>query len=319
MGSLIWCVIAYRVGITCPPDPDHTAIQGPGGILIPAVPEDLIVGEVEAFARDRNIESIPIPGYWIHRDEKLPFESPPSRGEKVFYLCHGGGYVASTTHLEGVNSRILKGFLQYSQSSTIRRRFAVEYRLSSLSGEPGNGSVSPFLAALVDALAGYLYLIKIGFSEEDIILVGDSAGGSLALALIRYILSSKEQQSALPNIPSSLVLFSPWVDLTGQMDEHPDPHSSLTLNAHRDWINTRVLTMDARAFLGGRPERAELAYRNPYISPASPILLGLTPDSPTRTVSFNGFPRRFIDNGTFECFYDQIRRLGEAIVEDLGE
>jgi len=310
----------YRAGILNPPNPNHTAIQGPGGIWIPAVPEDLIVGEIDTFARDRNIASVPIPGYWIHKDEKLPFESPPSPGEKIFYLCHGGGYVVETAHPEGVVSKIVKDFLRNSSSPSLRRTFAVEYRLSSV-GEPGKGSVFPFPAALIDALAGYLYLIKLGFSEENIIIVGDSAGANMALALTRYLLSNKEQQPKLPDIPTALVLLSPWADTSDQFIDQPGPSSSLTLNAKRDWltpINSGGVRMCASVFLGGRPEHIKLAYQNPYISPASPVLLGLTPDSPTRTISFKGFPRTFIDNGRFESFYDQIRRLGEAMVEDLG-
>ena len=314
--SLIGHRIVHRTRVTSPPSPDHTAIHGPGGIWIPAVPEDLVVGDVGSLARDRNIASIPIPGYWIHKDERLPFESPPSPGEKIFYLCHGGGYTAETAHPGGMVSRILKDLLGNSSSPSIRRTFAVEYRIS-LPGEPGEDSVSPFPAALLDALAGYLYLVKFGFSEENIILIGDSAGGNLALALTRYLLSNREQGSKFPKIPGSLVLLSPWADLSEQFA--PGPQSSLTLNAERDWINSRALSTDAKVFLGGRPEHVELAHRNSYISPASPTLLGLTSDSPTRIISFNGFPRTFIANGTFESFYDQIRHLRDAMVEDLGE
>ena len=315
--SLIGRVIVYRVGISRPPDPDHTAIKGPGGIWIPAVPEDLIVGEIDTFARDRNVTSIPIPGYWVHKDEKLPFESPPFPGEKILYRCHCGGFVAETAHPEGAVSRVVKDFLRNSSSPSLRRTFTVEYRLSS-PGESGNGSVFPFPAASLDTLAGYLYLIKLGFSEENIIVVGDSSGGNLALALIRYILSNKERQPKLPNIPSALVLLSPYTDVGHTFIDQHSPSSSLTLNAERDWLNSRNIRADAELFLGGRPEHIELAYRNPYISPASPILLGLTPDSPTRTISFKWFPRTFIDNGRFDIFYDQICQLRDAMVEDLG-
>jgi acetyl esterase/lipase len=177
----------------------------------------------------------------------------------------------------------------------------------------------PFPAALLDALASYLYLIKLGFSEENIILVGDSAGANLALALTRYLISNKKQQPKLPKVPGSLVLLSPWTDMSEQFNENPGPQSSQTLNTERDWLSPINIPLSVRVFLGGRPEHVELAYRNPYISPASPVLLGLTPDSPTRAISFKGFPRTFVDNGTFDIFYDQIRRLRDAMVEDLGE
>ena len=215
----------------------------------------------------------------------------------------------------------MKDFLHNSSSPLLRRTFGVEYRLSK-QGETGKASVFPFPAALIDALAGFLYLVKLGFPEEDIVIVGDSAGGNLALALTRYLLLNKGQQPKLPKVPAALVLLSPCTDVSEQFLDNPGPESSQTVNAERDWlvpINSGVIRSNAEVFLGGRPEHVELAYRDPYISPASPILLGLTPDSPTRTISFKGFPRTFIDNGRFETFYDQILRLGDAMAEDLGE
>ena len=294
-------------------------MQGPGGIWIPVIPRDFIVGEIGAIARDRNIASIAIPGYWIHKDEKLLLENPPAPGEKVIYFLHGGGYVEGTAHPNGEASKIVKGFLRNSSSRSLRRTFGVEYRLSR-QGEPGEGSVSQFPAALIDALAGYLHLIKFGFPEENIVVVGDSAGGNLALALTRYLLLNKEKQPKLPKAPTALVLLSPWSDLSEQFNS-PDPHSSRVKNADRDWlqpIGSGAIDKETKAFLGGRQEHVELAYRNPYISPASPVVLGLTPDSP-RIISFKGFPRTFIDNGTFDTLYDQVLRLRDEMAEDLGK
>ena len=284
------------------------------------MPEDLIVGEIDTFARDRNIKSIRIPGYWIHKDEALPFETPPSPGEKIFYHFHGGAYLFETAHPQGTMNRIQKELLRNSSSPLLRRTFAAEYRLSS-PGEPGKDSVFPFPTALIDALAGYLYLIGLGFSEESIIIVGDSAGANLALALTRYLLSNKERQPKLPEIPSALVLLSPWTDVGDTFIDEPGPSSSLTINAERDWaapLNAGAIRTCAEAFIGGRPEHIELAFRNPYISPGNPILLGLTPETPTRTISFKGFPKMFIDNAGLETLYDQILRFREVVVEDLG-
>ena len=310
----------YRVGLPGPSFPDHTAVQGLGGVWIPAVPENLIVGEIGALAYDRKIASISIPGYWIHKDEELPFEKPPFPGEKIFYHFHGGAYFAETAHPSSPLSRILRDFLGNSSSPSLRRTFAVEYRLTKPRG-PGKEPLCPFPTALIDALAGYLYLIKLGFLEEDIIVVGDSAGGNMALALTRYLLSNKEKQPKLPEVPAALILISPYTDASEQFIDNPDPQASLVVNAERDWlqpINGELRRMVAKAFLGGRPEDLELAHRNPYISPASPVLLGLTPDSPTRTISFKGFPRTFVDNGRFDMIYDQISRLANAMMEELG-
>jgi len=41
---------------------------------------------------------------------------------------------------------------------------------------------------ILDSLNGYLHLIELGYAPADIILVGDSAGGNLALSLCRYLI-----------------------------------------------------------------------------------------------------------------------------------
>jgi len=59
--------------------------------------------------------------------------------------------------------------------------------------------------------------LKLGY--KDLILAGDSAGGGLALNLIQYLagtvcpsLSEEEKRNFV--LPSAMVLFSPWCDLT---------------------------------------------------------------------------------------------------------
>ena len=62
-------------------------------------------------------------------------------------------------------------------------------------------------AALDDAVAAYDYLLNSGVKAENIVLIGDSAGGNLAVALTLFAGSSK----ALPRL---LVLQSPWTDFS---------------------------------------------------------------------------------------------------------
>ena len=71
-------------------------------------------------------------------------------------------------------------------------------RLTATAPLPGQ---SPFPAALLDALAGYNYLVnEIGYSPSNTILVGDSVGENLALVLTRYLSSGTTRTSyiALP-------------------------------------------------------------------------------------------------------------------------
>lgn len=83
-----------------------------------------------------------------------------------------------------------------------------------------------FPAQLQDALAVYAHLVfDRGF--RDIILAGDSAGGNLALMLVQYLASlearrleqlggskSRCTQGDSLVLPTGLLLFSPWCDLT---------------------------------------------------------------------------------------------------------
>ena len=84
----------------------------------------------------------------------------------ILYL-HGGGYVSG-----GMN--YAKGFGTILACQNKIPVCCVAYRLA-----PENA----FPAALTDALNAYRFLILEGYSPENIILCGESAGGGLAYAL----------------------------------------------------------------------------------------------------------------------------------------
>ncbi|CAG8741455.1 13344_t:CDS:2, partial [Cetraspora pellucida] len=86
-----------------------------------------------------------------------------------------------------------------------------------------------FPAPLCDALAAYLYLTnpgpEAGFKPIDpkqIVIAGSSAGGGLAVATALFI-----RDIGLP-LPSGLVLWSPWVDLTSSMPSYWEPEMDKT-------------------------------------------------------------------------------------------
>lgn len=130
----------------------------------------------------------------------------PDRGENapVLLYLHGGGYIACSpeTHRPLV-------------SSLVRRihgeAFVPAYRLAP---------EHPYPAAHTDALAAYRHLLEDrGIAASRIVLVGDSAGGGLTLALA---LAIRDQQ--LPR-PAAIVTFSPWTDLAatgGSLDENSE-------------------------------------------------------------------------------------------------
>ncbi|KAI0140468.1 alpha/beta hydrolase fold-3 domain-containing protein [Xylariaceae sp. FL1272] len=78
----------------------------------------------------------------------------------------------------------------------------ISYRLAS--------AESPFPAAIQDIISCYQYVLSLGVPSQNISLAGDSAGGNLMLAFLRYI---ETAQTVLPR-PGSILVFSPWVDVT---------------------------------------------------------------------------------------------------------
>ena len=263
--------------------------------------QHLVTGELKIWADVANVSFLRIPGYWTHKKvASLPLAAAPRKGEKVVYHLHGGAFILQSANPLDPTAVIGKGLLKYSE--TVLRVLSVEYRRSS--HKPFE-IASPFPAALLDAIAGYNYLVStLGFSPSDIVLVGDSAGGNLALALIRYLTEHQGSPGVqLPGPPGHLVLLSPWADLS---KSHETPGSSAIKNRTSDYIR---LTDYARMALLG-PHKWDFLETNRYISPAS---------LQASRVSFKDFPRTFIVAGCAEILYDQIVTLKDRMIKDLGE
>ena len=69
-------------------------------------------------------------------------------------------------------------------------------------------------AALEDAVKAYKGLLQMGYKPDNIILMGDSAGGNLSLALAVYLRDNKIPQ------PKAIVLLSPWTYLGTNLPAH---------------------------------------------------------------------------------------------------
>ena len=103
--------------------------------------------------------------------------------------------------------------------------------LSALLGCPLNAE-NTFPAVLIDALAGYRYLVEtLGFKATNVVVSGDSVGGHLAFMLVWYL-----TQEAIPSLPSpgAAILLSPTVNWGCTHDANPG--SSMTCNACSDIV-----------------------------------------------------------------------------------
>ncbi|KAF8960369.1 Alpha/Beta hydrolase protein [Flammula alnicola] len=276
--------------------PNHLAIApgvGVNGVWV-GTANHLVTGNLKMWAEIAKVTSVRVPGYWMHKKgSSIKVASPPQPGEKVVYQLHGGGYVRLSAHPKDVTAAIARGYVQYIDP--VQRVFSLEYRLAS---RKPFAELYPFPTQLLDALAGYNYLVDVvGFASEDIILSGDSAGGNLAHALARYLTDYQGTTNVpLPAPPGALILLSPWVDLGTTTESLPNG------SAHR------FLKSD---YIGTPNGGVDYSKNNAYISPAS--------RHPALVVDFKKFPRTFIVAGGAEVLYDSIATLKDRMIEDLGE
>ena len=125
----------------------------------------------------------------------------------------------------------------------------MQYRLAS---DPA----CTFPAAVQDAVTGYNHLLNMDIPASNIVISADSAGGNIAIALLRY-LSSADGKS-LPS-PSAALLWSPSVDLASQCD----PRSiDLHRNNISDYITGFTLVWGVNAYIPSSMESTD-----PYFSP----------------------------------------------------
>ncbi|PWY85009.1 alpha/beta-hydrolase [Aspergillus heteromorphus CBS 117.55] len=141
------------------------------------------------------------------------------------------------------------------------RSLWIQYRLA------GGDNPTPFPGPIQDALTAYLYLINdLHISPSRIVLAGDSAGATMAVALLRYLASFDPHSvpghplSDLPP-PRACLLFSPSVEYTFEGDAHAwDSHR----NAPTDYCDGTLAAWGARVFAPPDVVR----FDDPYLSPA---------------------------------------------------
>jgi monoterpene epsilon-lactone hydrolase len=118
--------------------------------------------------------------------------------DRVIFYVHGGGYVSgSCNDHRAMVAKLVKG-------SGVKA-LLFEYRLAP---------EHPFPAALEDTLAAYRWLLDQGAAPEQIVMVGESAGGGLGLATL---LALRDQ--GLP-LPAAAVAMSPMTDLKLTGESH---------------------------------------------------------------------------------------------------
>jgi acetyl esterase/lipase len=185
-------------------------------------------------------------------------------GAAILYL-HGGAYVLGSANAY----RHFAGQIAARAKTAV---FIAEYRLAP---------EHRFPAALDDARGAYRGLVEGGarrIGAGRIAVVGDSAGGGLALALLSLVQSEHVA-------PVAAVVMSPWTDLAltgGSLEDCADDDPLLT---------REMLSKTAASYLDGHDPRDPLA---------SPLYGALAGRPPTQ-----------LHVGTSEVLLDDTRRYAE--------
>lgn len=155
------------------------------GIKGQGIPKKIIVTE----ERMNGVNCIRF-GHLQHKHESIADRTK----KKVILYFHGGGFCLGIYH----SNREFVARLAEKSGCEI---YMPDYRLA-----PEN----PYPAALEDAMAAYTGILDCGYQEKDIIIMGDSSGGALAVAAL---LSLKQKGIKMP---SRMAFITPLFDLTGQ-------------------------------------------------------------------------------------------------------
>ena len=244
------------------------------------------VEETEAYLEERRKngdEPFSLPAYGYESEvsrldgygcEVVVFSGSDEPKRTVIYM-HGGAYVSEITVFHtaycdrlarAANARVIVPIYPLAPNHTYKETYDIVTRI--------------YLDEKEKAL--------------PITLMGDSAGGGFAAAFAEYLASS-----GLP-LPSSLVLFSPWVDVSMSGDRY-DELAAVDPMVERD-----------RVIPAGRAWAGDTDTRDPMISPLFGDMTGLPP-----TLVYVG--TREILLCDVEAFYDKLIEAGVTAKLVVGE
>jgi len=203
-------------------------------------------------------ETIQLPHYSM---EMIKPKVPQSK--ILIFQIHGGGYIG------GFNNDYRNLACEYSDRTGGLDVLSIDYRLAPEHAFP---------KAFEDVV--HAYRNALGMDYEDIIVVGDSAGGGLAFALTYNCI-----QKGLKK-PLAVIAMSPWTDLTLSGE-------SLDTNYTNDPLfgNTRDSLLYNRSYVGTNDPK------NPYLSPLF--------------ATYTAFPPLLIQVGSYEMLLSDATRVAQ--------
>jgi acetyl esterase/lipase len=180
--------------------------------------------------------------------------------DKVILYTIGGGYISGTC----------------SDHRTLVAKVAQGSGIALLMFDHRLAPENPYPAALEDSLKAYRWLLEQGTSPDNILIMGESAGGGLCLATLLAI-----RDQGLP-LPAGAVALSPWTDLTLSGESY--------LTKRNVCISPPGMSRVCSKYYYGEHDPTD-----PWISPFYGDLHGLPPI--------------FINVGTYETMLDDSTRF----------
>lgn len=227
---------------------------------------------------DAAIKPVPHKALWY---PKAPTAGADLASETIVLHYPGGGFVVEVGH-NSFGKAAATAMLAGGQAA----RFVwAQYRLAS---SPGGS----FPAPLQDAVTFYAHILSLGYDPKNVVLSGDSAGGNVAIALLRYL-----TETELLPLPRGVLTWSPWVQVTPQAERDFNE----TNQAATDILTGEFLQWGSDAYRPKGPLSDEVAA---YVSP-----LG----HPFRT----SVPL-FVHTGEAEGFCSSVRKFAQQMEEVSG-
>ncbi|KAH0843005.1 hypothetical protein AYO21_03280 [Fonsecaea monophora] len=256
----------------------------PNDITIHPSAEKMYMGPLD----DGEIRPTSVRATWYPRPPPPPDSISTSNNNrsKVILHFHGGAYVVGSSHPTD-SGFMAKKLLQHNVAP---HALFLDYRLSCT-------PQGRFPAALQDAVSAYVHLLGLGYSSDNVIVSGDSAGGHLAIGFLRYL--SCHPTLNLPE-PRIVLLWSPWIDVSKGYD---DPTRIMRMqNFKTDYIPVSFIMWGAHALV---PKISHIVdVKSPYIS-----FLG----NPFATKS-----RVWVHAGALELLYPEIVEFVDQMAEVEG-
>ncbi|KAI1266055.1 Alpha/Beta hydrolase protein [Xylariaceae sp. FL1019] len=236
-------------------------------------------GFLPELFKPQNIQPTAVPALWF-RGRDRPSAVKLSEEQKLVLHFPGGAFVLPiATNVVGEGVAALMA--EHMAAGTL----FTQYRISC-------SMDTRFPAAIQDIITTYHHVINAGLDPKRIILSGDSAGGNLVIAVLRYL----ESQDQLP-LPSGAMAFSPPVHVTSHAREDYESYQ----NSIKDILTPSLVQWAAEAYL----PKQDAAYENE----ARPFFSPLHHPFSTRVPLFIHTGKKEAFHASIQSFYEEMSQI----------